>query len=81
LRSPITGINPIQAVDAVAEYWVPGTIESDIQELRQRIEPRHSLLAGEIGERGWRGIAEIEPEAASLRTKPPPRGFRAPPGR
>ena len=56
------------AVDAVADVGA-GQDEGNIEQYRQRIEPRQPLLAGEIGERIGAGSSEIEAEAVSLRTQ------------
>ena len=51
---------PDDAVDAVADLGA-GHDEGDVEQLRDRVEPRQPLLAGEIAERI--GIAEIEADA------------------
>jgi hypothetical protein len=74
--SPTTGIKADHAVDAVADIGA-GQDEGDVEQFRERIEPRQPLLAGEIAERIDACIAEIEPENsphaanASLKARSP----------
>ena len=69
-----------QAVDAVADIGARQD-EGDVEQFRQRLEPRQPLLAGEIAERVGAGSSEVELKAARMADAAPRRGFRAPPGR
>ena len=71
---------PDQAVDAVTDIGA-GHDEGDVEQFRQRIEPRQPLLAGEIAERVGGGSPEIEPEALELGTAAGLGNFAARPGR
>jgi hypothetical protein len=56
------------AVDAVADVGT-GQHECNVEQSGDGIEPRQPLLTGEMGKRIGAGMAEIEPEAAKLRTE------------
>ena len=57
-----------QPVDAVAELGARHD-KGDIQQFRQRIEPRQPLLARQVAERIGAGMGEIELKSLELRTQ------------